>query len=48
MKAEIEAAAQFLTQLVSQNQPRNIPDDRLNTFRTTLIKLMEESFQVDH
>ena len=46
MKAEIDAAAQFLTQLISQNQPRNIPDDCLNTFRNCLVKLLVENFQV--
>jgi len=45
MKAEIDAAAQFLTQLISQNQPRNIPDDCLNTFRNCLVKLLVENFQ---
>lgn len=48
MKAEIEAAAHFLTQLISQKQPRNIPEDRLNTFRINLVKLLGESFQVKY
>ena len=46
MKAQVEAAAQFLIQLISQNQPRNIADDRLQQFKMNLINLLEQSFQV--
>jgi len=45
MKAQVEAAAQFLIQLISQNQPRNIADDRLQQFKMNLINLLEQSFQ---
>lgn len=47
MKEEIEAAARFLTQLVSQsNQPSNISEDQLQIFKRHLIKLFEERFHV--
>lgn len=47
MKEEIDAAAQFLTQLVSQNQPANISDDQLQQFKFHLARLFEERFH-DH
>ncbi len=46
MKEEIDAAAQFLTQLVSQNQPANISDDQLQQFKFHLARLFEERFHV--
>lgn len=48
MKEEIEAAALFLTQLVSQSsQLVNISEDRLQTFKRHLVRLFEERFH-DH
>lgn len=47
MRNEIEAAARFLTQLVSQNQPANISESQLTEFRSHLIRLLEERFN-DH
>ncbi|XP_046444330.1 maternal B9.10 protein-like [Daphnia pulex] len=45
MKEEIEAAALFITQLVSQSsQLANLPEDRLQTFKRHLIRLFEERF----
>lgn len=46
MKEEIDAAAKFLTQLVSQNQPANISDDQLQQFKFHLARLFEERFHV--
>jgi hypothetical protein len=47
MKEEIEAAALFITQLVSQSsQLANLSEDRLQTFKRHLIRLFEERFHV--
>jgi hypothetical protein len=47
MKEEIEAAALFITQLVSQSsQLANLPEDRLQIFKRHLIRLFEERFHV--
>ena len=49
MKDEIEAAARFLIQLVSQsNQSSNISEDQLQTFKSQLIRLFEERFHVSN
>lgn len=49
MKDEIEAAARFLTQLVSQsNQPSNISEDQLQIFRRHLVRLFEERYHVSN
>ena len=46
MKEEIEAAAQFLMQLVSQNQPANISETQLTKFRSHLVQLLQERYHV--
>ena len=47
MKEEIEAAALFITQLVSQSsQLANLSEERLQTFKRHLVRLFEERFHV--
>ena len=48
MKEEIEAAARYLTKLVSRlNQPPTISGEQLQTFEKHLVRLSEERFR-DH
>lgn len=47
MKEEIEAAARFLTLLVSRsNQTPAISEEHLQTFKRHLVRLFEERFHV--